>query len=179
MWELIKKKSENLKATWKEESQVKKRKPSNCFTRFWNIFCHRPAALFFFLEKEVQRLHNFSLKFWFHTKPSSTDIQNIETNCNGIKLHWWKFKLLYKWNGYQLDVLKEAVIYQKQAWKIMQVVWLMTLQLIQCNCRVLLKWKGLLGFFSHSAVLVPFCVDTTLLVRWRGHVVADWVGWEN
>lgn len=116
-------------------------------TSFWNTFCLSFAAFFFSLEKEFQRSHRFSLKFCFHTKPWSTDKQNIQTNSSGIKLHQWKFKLLYKWNGYQFDVFKDALIYQKQAWKIMLVVWLMMLQLIQCNCRVLLKWKGLLAFF--------------------------------
>lgn len=61
--------------------------------------CHWPVVLFFFLGKEVHRLGNFSLIFCFHAKPSGTEKQNMETNCNGIKLHRWKFKLLYKWNG--------------------------------------------------------------------------------
>lgn len=129
---------------------------------FLEHLCHRPAALFgfFFLEKGVQKLHIFSLKLCFHTKLSSTDKQNTEINYNGIKLHWWKFKLLCKWNAYELDVFiyqKDALICQKQAWKFMPVVWLMMLQLIQCNWQVLLKWKGLLGF------LFPFSCFGSLL----------------
>lgn len=101
MWKVIKKKSESLKSTGKEESQVKKCKPYNCFTCFWHIIVTSVLLLFFFfsLGKEVHRLGNFSLKFHFHTKPSGAEKQNMETNWNGIKLHWWKFKLLYKWNS--------------------------------------------------------------------------------
>lgn len=164
---------------WELEIYLKGRKPgkkkckaSNGFTCFWNILCHWPAALAF-STKEVQRLCHFALKFCFHTKPSSTDKQNIETNCNGIKLHWWKFKLLYKQNGYQLDVFKDTLIYQKQAWKIMLMVWLMMLQLIQCNCRVLL-----LGFFSpFSCFGFLLCwYDFTCQIEWLYSCRLSWLG---
>lgn len=97
MWRIIKKKSESSKSTGKEESQVKKCKPFNYFTCFWNIIV-TGLLLYFFSRKGSSQLGNF-LKFCFHTKSSGTEKQNMENNCNGIKLHQWKFKLLYKWNS--------------------------------------------------------------------------------
>lgn len=94
-----KEKSESLQPTGKEESQVRKWKlSSNCFTCFWDITV-TSLLLYFFSWKGSSQISQFLLKFCFHTKLSSTKKQNMETNCNGIKLHQWKFKLLYKWNS--------------------------------------------------------------------------------
>ena len=67
----------------------------------------------------------------------------------------------------------------------MLVVWLMMFQLIQCNCRVLLKWRGLLVLFSsHFPILVPFCVEYDLSDRMVMYLQVELVGrtsptWNN
>ena len=91
MWKLTKKKKWEFEIYLIYLEGRKPGKEMDAHQLFYleRILSQACCSVYFFLEKEVQRLHHFSLKFYFHTKPSSTDKQNIAANCNEIKLHWW------------------------------------------------------------------------------------------